>query len=75
MGYHWIRLDKSVLVAGPKALQTEFSIHHRLENCEVVELSKEEEAIGFNISCWFALQKKETKKLLKEENIPSWFAH
>ena len=33
MGYRLNRLDESVFMAGPKPMQTEFAIHHRLESC------------------------------------------
>ena len=34
MGYGFNRLDKSVFMAVPKAMLTEFDIHYRLESCE-----------------------------------------
>ena len=34
MGYCLNRLDEPVFMAGPKPMQTEFGIHHRLESCE-----------------------------------------
>ena len=33
MGYRLNRLDEPVFVTVPKALQTEFGIHYRLESC------------------------------------------
>ena len=33
MGYPLNRLDEPVFMAVPKALQTEFGIHYRLESC------------------------------------------
>ena len=35
MGYHLNCLDEPVLMAGPKSMQTEFGIPHKLESCEL----------------------------------------
>ena len=36
MGYRLNRLDKSVFMAVPKPMLTEFSIHYRLESCDQI---------------------------------------
>ena len=36
MGYHLNRLDEPVYMAGPKPMQTEFGINHRLESCVIL---------------------------------------
>ena len=33
MGYRLNRPNELVFIAGPKPMQTEFGIHHRLESC------------------------------------------
>ena len=35
VGYNSNRLDEPVFLAGPKIMQTEFDIHHRLMSCDL----------------------------------------
>ena len=40
MGYRLNHLDEPVFIAVSRPLLTEFGIHHRLENCEVLMLRR-----------------------------------
>ena len=39
MGYHWNCVNKPVLMPGAKFLLTWFSIHHRLNSCDLTKFS------------------------------------